>query len=85
MQLLESQNKARLEVTAARSEASHLQKQLDASQQQVQSLQQQLADAVSVQQAIKSSYLQLEATAEPGITAKIQNEARWACKGGVCW
>lgn len=74
VQLLEGHNKARLEVTAARSEAQQLALQLQETQQQLASLQQQLADALGQQQALKSSYLQLEA--EPGLAAKVQNETR---------
>eukprot|EP00775_Hariotina_reticulata_P003829 gene3829-4086_t len=76
LQVLEAQNKAQLEVTVARSEADRVQALLDASQQQVLGLQQQLADAPMQQATLRSSFVQLEAAADPGLTTKIQAAAR---------
>lgn len=61
-QLIEAHNTARLEVTAAQSEAAQLQTKLQDSQRQLNQLQQQL----------KGSSLQLDATAESGLAPTIQ-------------
>jgi hypothetical protein len=76
-QLLESQNKARLEVSAARCEAQDLSAQLQESQRQLGLLQQQLADSAGQQEVLRGSVQQLAAAAEPGLSAKVQSEARW--------
>jgi hypothetical protein len=76
-QLLESQNRARLEVSAARCEAQDLSSQLQESQRQLGNLQQQLADSAGQQEALRGSVKQLAAAAEPGLSAKVQSEARW--------
>jgi hypothetical protein len=75
-QLLESQNKARLEVTAARCAAQDLSSQLQESQRQLGALQQQLADSAGQQAALRGSVQQLAAAAEPELAAKVQKEAR---------
>jgi hypothetical protein len=75
-QLLESQNKARLEVTAARCEAQDLSAQLQESQRQLGALQQQLSDSAGQQAALRGSVQQLAADAEPELAAKVQKEAR---------
>ncbi|WIA21513.1 hypothetical protein OEZ85_000716 [Tetradesmus obliquus] len=83
-QLLEGQNKARLEVSAARCEAQELSAQLQDSQRQLGLLQQQLADATGQQEALRGSVQQLAAAAEPGLSAKVQSEARCALLEQQC-
>jgi chromosome segregation ATPase len=77
LQVVDAQNKAQMEVAAVRAEADRVQALLDASQQQVNRLQQQLADAQVQQATLRSSFVQLEAAADPGLSIKIQAEARW--------
>eukprot|EP00877_Chromochloris_zofingiensis_P010626 jgi/Chrzof1/5817/Cz16g16270.t1 len=77
-QAIEYQDQCRLEVAAARQEAATAQYELSNYQKFASNLQQQLQEANEEITALKSSVLQLEEFAGPGITSKTQTEARCA-------